>query len=174
MKAQKAISLVLATLLLPHVAMAESWLSLEPSDYPAEVRQVLDQVRSACEEQGSEVAEDSQAGVTIIDLARDGSKDILLEAWRACSVQMKGFGACNTAGCDLKIFKQVGRNKWKSVFDEIVSPDWFLSASEKGYFRLLALSVSRKISDRCPDPDGTGCDYLIYWKRGHFIWDRIR
>jgi hypothetical protein len=118
--------------------------------------------------------DDPQAGVTIIDLDRDGSKDILVEGWRACSIQIKNFGACNTAGCDLQIFKQIGPHNWKSVFDETIDPVWFLSASQEGYFRLMALSVSRKITDRYPDPSGSMCDFLLYWKHGRWVWDRIR
>ncbi len=112
--------------------------------------------------------------MTIIDLDRDGSKDILLDSWRACSGQMKSFGACNTAGCELRVFKQVGAHRWEKVLDEVADPDWFLSASEKGYFRLLALSVSRKLQDRCPDPDGGSCDFILYWKHGKFVWSRLR
>jgi hypothetical protein len=173
MKATKTLGVALAVLLLPHIAVAETWLTLEASEYPPEVKKALDDVRSACKGEEHEVVDDPQAGVTIIDLDRDGSKDILLEAWRTCSVEMKGAG-CNAAGCVLQIFKQVGPHKWKSVFDETIDPVWFLSASQEGYFRLMALSVSRKITDRCPDPSGSACDYLLYWKHGHWVWDRIR
>jgi hypothetical protein len=114
------------------------------------VKKVLDDVRSECKEAGNEVVDDPQAGVTIIDLDHDGSKDILVEGWRACSIQIKNFGACNTAGCDLQIFKQIGPHNWKSVFDETIDPVWFLSASQEGYFRLMALSVSRKIPTDAP------------------------
>jgi hypothetical protein len=161
-------------LLLPHVAVAESWQTLDASDYPAEVRTILDEVRGGCREAGQQVSEDPQAGVTIIDLDRDGSKDILLDAWHACEVPVKGGGACNTAGCDIKIFKQVGPHSWKLVFDETIGMDWFLSASQEGHFRLMALSVSRKIQDRCPDPSGSTCDYLLYWKHNRWVWSRIR
>jgi hypothetical protein len=130
MKATKTLGIALAALLLPHVAVAETWLTLEASEYPAEVKKGLDDVRSACKGEEHEVVDDPQAGVTIIDLDRDDSKDILLEAWRACSVEMKGAG-CNTAGCVLQIFKQVGPHKWKSVFDETIDPVWFLSASQE-------------------------------------------
>ena len=163
MKATKTLGIALAALLLPHLAIAETWLTLEASEYPPEVKKGLDDVRSACKGEEHEVVDDPQAGVTIIDLDRDGSKDILLEAWRACSVEMKG-GGCNTAGCVLQIFKQVGPHEWKSVFDETIDPIWFLSASQEGYFRLMALSVSRKTTDRCPDPSGSACDYLVYWE----------
>lgn len=174
MKATKTLSIALATLLLPHLAIAETWQTLEASEYPPEVKKVLDGVRSECKEAGNEVVDDPQAGVTIIDLDRDGSKDILVEGWRACRVEIKNSGACNTSGCDLQIFKQISHHKWKSVFDETIDPVWFLSASQEGYFRLMALSVSRKITDRCPDPSGSACDYLVYWKHGRWVWDRIR
>src|SRR5262245_8826979 len=99
MKATKAVRGVLAgltVLLLPHVALAVTWLELEPSQYPTEVRKLLAEVREACKEAGNEIVDYPQAGVTIVDLNRDGSKDIILEAWRACSVPLKGAG-CNTA-----------------------------------------------------------------------------
>jgi hypothetical protein len=174
MKSATSIAAALAVLALPGAALAESWLTLDPADYPPEVRSVLDQVRGACKEEGGEPVGDPQAGVTIIDLDRDGSKDILVDGWRACSVQFKGSGACNTAGCDTKIFKQTRPHRWKLVFDETIDPNWFLSASQEGHFRLMALSVSRKITERCPDPSGSACDYLLYWKHGRWIWDRIR
>jgi hypothetical protein len=123
MKATKTLGVALAVLLLPHIAVAETWLTLEASEYPPEVKKALDDVRSACKGEEHEVVDDPQAGVTIIDLDRDGSKDILLEAWRTCSVEMKGAG-CNAAGCVLQIFKQVGPHKWKSVFDETIDPVW--------------------------------------------------
>ena len=134
----------------------------------------LADVRNGCREAGQLPSEDPQAGVTIIDLDRDGSKDILLDAWHACDVPVKGGGACNTAGCIIQIFKQVGPHRWKKVFDETLLTDWFISVSEEGHFRLMALSVSRKISDRCPDPSGGTCDYLLYWKHKRWVWDRIR
>ncbi len=174
MQAIKTIGVALAALLLPHAAAAESWQTLEASDYPAAVRSTLDGVRAACKEAGQQVPEYPQAGVTIIDLDRDGSKDILLDAWRACSVPIKGGGGCNTAGCIIQIFKQVGPHRWKLIFDETLGTDWFLSTSQEGYFRLMALSVSRKIQDRCPDPSGSSCDYLLYWKHHRWVWSRIR
>jgi hypothetical protein len=115
-KATKMIGVTLAVLLLPCAAVAETWQTLDASNYPAEMRKILDEVRVGCKEAGQQVSEDSQAGVTIIDLDRDGSRDILLDAWRVCDVPVKGGGACNTAGCDIKIFKQLGQHKWKLVF----------------------------------------------------------
>jgi hypothetical protein len=152
---------------------AESFLSLDQSEYPAAVKDALQQVRSACKEDGHQPLDYPQIGVTIIDLNRDGSKDILLEAWQACDVPTKGAG-CNTGGCDVQIFKQVGDRKWRMIFDETVDPKFFLSASKEGHFNLMAVSVSRKITSRCPDPSGSECDYLLYWKKNKFIWQRIR
>jgi hypothetical protein len=161
-------------LLLPYAAFAFSGVELDPSAYPREVREVLDKVRSECKEEGNTPTEYPAAGVTVVDLDQDGSKDIILDAWRACEAQIKNFGACNTAGCELKIFKQIGPGRYKSVLDEVVDPEYFLSASETGRVRLIALSVSRKITDRCPDPDGGSCDFLLRWKHGRWVWDRIR
>jgi hypothetical protein len=145
---------------------------LDPSEFPPAVKEALQQVRSGCREDGHRPLDQPQVGVTIIDLNRDGSKDVLLQAWQACDVPTKGAG-CNTAGCDVQIFKQVGNHQWKMIFDETLSPQFFLSASEEGHFKLMAVSVSRKISARCPDPSGSECDYLLHWKRNKFVWERI-
>ena len=174
MRAIRVLVVALAALLSPRIAFAETLQTLKASEYPPEVKSVLDLVRSECKEEGGEPVEDPQAGVTIIDLDRDGSKDILVDGWHACSVQIKNTGACNTGGCVTKIFKQTGPHAWKLVFDETIDPNWFLRAAENGHFRLMAVSVSRKIRERCPDPDGSSCDYLLYWKQGHWVWDRIR
>jgi hypothetical protein len=173
MKSLKVIAFFLVALLVPKFAAAESWLTLDASEYPPQVKDILNGVRHQCQEDGQSASEDPQAGVMIVDLNHDGSKDIVLDAWRACQSEIKGSNACNTAGCDLKIFKQVGRQYWNMVLDETVDPTWFLSASKEGYFHLLAVSVSRKVS-RCPDPSGNNCDFLVYWKRGNFLWSRIR
>lgn len=86
----------------------------------------------------------------------------------------QGGGACNTAGCNIKIFKQVSPKAWKLVFDETLGSDWFLSTSQEGHFRLMAISVSRKIDSRCPDPSGSTCDFLPYRKNKRWIWQRIK
>jgi hypothetical protein len=80
----------------------------------------------------------------------------------------------STAGCKLRVLKQVGARHWKLILDEMVSSHWFLSASQKGHVRLMSVSISRKLSDRCSDPDGSMCDYLLTWKRGRWVWNRIR
>jgi hypothetical protein len=169
----KLIAALICSLAFAVPARAASFLSLDESEYPPAVTQALQEVRAACKESGHQPLNYPQIGVTVLDLNRDGSKDILLQAWQACDFPIKGAG-CNTAGCVIEIFKQVGAHKWKKIFDETVSPQFFLSASEKGYFNLLAISVSRKISDRCPDPSGGDCDYLLRWKGNKFVWDRIR
>jgi hypothetical protein len=172
MKMVRVIALALCYLTLAAPAWAESFLSLDPSEFPAAVNEALQQVRSGCKEDGHQPVAEPQVGITIIDLNRDGSKDILLQAWQACDVPTKGAG-CNTAGCDVQIFKQVGNHQWKMIFDETVDPQFFLSASKEGHFNLLAVSISRKITNRCPDPSGSECDYLLHWKRNKFVWERI-
>jgi hypothetical protein len=169
----RLVALVLACLSLTARAQAESFLSLDPAEFPTAVKNALQQVRDACREAEHQSFDDPQVGITILDLNGDGSKDILLQASSACEFPTKGAG-CNTAGCDLQIFKQVGNRQWKMIFDETLGEQPFLSASETGHFNLMAVSVSRKIGARCSDPSGTGCDFLIYWKKNKFVWERIR
>lgn len=152
-------------------AEAETLLKLEATAFPPEVKAILQQVRSECRQEGQKAVDDPQAGVTIVDLDRNGSKDIVLEAWRACSVDIKNFGACNTAGCELKIFKDGGGGHWKKVLDEMVG-NWFLSTSKEGYVRLMAVTVSHKLR-KCPN-EVPGCDFLIYWEDGDWRWQRLR
>lgn len=173
MKMVRVLALALCGLLIAAQCQAESFLTMEPSEFPPEVKEALQQVRDACREDGHQPLDMPGVGVSIIDLNRDGSKDIFLQAWQACDVPTKGAG-CNTAGCDVQIFKQVGDHRWKKVLDETVDPQFFLSASENGHFNLMAVSVSRKIANRCPDPSGSQCDFLLRWKRNKFIWERIR
>ncbi len=68
---------------------------------------MLSRRRNACKEEGHQPLDYPHVGITVLDLNRDGSKDILLQAWQACDVPTKGAG-CNTAGCVAQIFKQVG------------------------------------------------------------------
>lgn len=171
-KMAKVITLVLCCLTLATPARTESFLSMDSSEFPAAVNGALQEVRNVCKENGHQPLDDPQAGITIIDLNGDGSKDIFLQAWQACDMPTKEAG-CNTAGCVVQIFKQVGDHQWKVIFDETVDPQFFLSTSKEGRFNLMAVSVNRKISNRCSDPSGNVCDYLLHWKRNKFIWERI-
>jgi hypothetical protein len=45
------------------------------------VRELLDQVRNGCKEEGNQPMEYPEAGATIVDLDQDGSKHVILEAW---------------------------------------------------------------------------------------------
>ena len=161
---------LLAVISLPLAAATESSQSLDAANFPDEVRTVLDEVREACKEARLTPSTDPQAGVTIIDLDRDGSKDIFLNASKACETRFKGNGVCRTGGCEISIFKQIGKSQWKKVFSESVG-DLFLSASSDGHFGLMALTVSSKVSDRCGQDT---CDYLVYWNRGDWLWKKIQ
>jgi hypothetical protein len=54
----KTIGVTLAALLLPHIAVAETQQTLDASDYPAEVKNVLDEARSTCRESSGQVSDD--------------------------------------------------------------------------------------------------------------------
>ena len=58
MKATKTIGVTLAALLLPHIAVAETQQTLDASDYPAEVKNLLDEARGACRENNGQVSKD--------------------------------------------------------------------------------------------------------------------
>ena len=164
-------SFVSIVYLFPLTAWAQP---LKYGDYPKEVRDTLEEVRKNCLEQGKEVALEQDAGVTIVDLNRDGSQDILLDAWRACEVKFKANGVCTTYGCNVKVFKHTAPNKWIKVLDEPVG-DLFLSVSSKRYFILAAVSITGKHSKLCGgSPTSDYCDYLLYWKSGRWVWNKIR
>ena len=173
MKTARLIALVLFSLVLASQVRAESFLSMDPSAFPAAVKDLLQDVRHRCREAGHRPLDVPGLGITILDLNGDGSRDILLQAWQVCDFPTKEAG-CNTGGCEMQIFKQVGKRRWTKIFDETLDPQIFLSASKEGHLNLMAVSVSHKIKARCPDPSGNECDYLVYWKKNGFVWERIR
>jgi len=145
------------------------------SQLPPEARKAVNAIRASCKELG-DPEPDGDAGLQIIDLDGNGSHDFVVDVENVCANRISG-GNCSNRGCDLKIWKQTGRNSWKKVFDEHQGKFW-LSLDYEGRFRLLAVTVigGNAHCKAAPiEPSSHEyCDALVFWKNGTWEWKPIR
>jgi len=145
----------------------QSLLNLLPADVQSNIRAARDSCGTA----------DSyaDAGLQMIDLNGDGSRDIIVD-WAYVGCGAAGTTGCSNAGCDLEIFKQTGPTSRKRIFAEHVSGH-FVSVGKR--FRLLAVHLVGGDA-RCkgePIYEGspkTFCDALVFWRRGTWAWQPIK
>jgi hypothetical protein len=144
---------------------------------PQEARTMVTQIRASCKELGHEIPDELDAGILFIDLNGDGSRDIVFDSAKVCSYLVPGAN-CSNQGCHLRIFKYVKPNTWNKIFQELVDPQYFLSLTYEGRFRLLAVSVVGG-NDQCKaapkEPSSQMyCDALVYWRQGRWQWQPIK
>ena len=116
-------------------------------------------------------------GITAVELAGDSSRDLMVDAEHLCNSWMKGAN-CTNRGCDLKIWKQVGQQSWRKVFDEHLHRK-FISLSENGRFRSMSISVYAGDPHCQPVPgknytSGQSCDVTVDYRNGRWVWKKIR
>src|SRR5437867_2768869 len=64
---------------------------LKYQQLPIEVRSYVEKVRESCKELDAEsAASDQMQGITVVDLAGDGSRDLMVDAEHLCNSWMKG------------------------------------------------------------------------------------
>jgi hypothetical protein len=142
---------------------------------PLKAQNEIREVRNACNEIGLKKPYPlDDDGLSEIDLNGDGSRDIVVD-WKYVACGRPSYG-CSNRGCTLEIYRQTGRNSWKKVFSEQVI-QYFMSATYRGRFRLLAVSIVGGNS-RCKAPpvepiSHAYCDALVFWK-GHWVWEPIK
>ncbi|MFG1248135.1 hypothetical protein, partial [Xanthobacter flavus] len=105
---------LLSVALMPIGAVAQP-AQLSFSALPSDVVDTVRQIRHACEQEG--YASSDEAGLSFVDLDHTSGTDIILSAQHVCDGMVKGAN-CSTGGCDLIIWKQVGPQEWRRVFDE--------------------------------------------------------
>jgi hypothetical protein len=142
---------------------------------PRQARQQILEVRQWCKEAGTETTY-IDSGLQPIDLNGDGSRDIIVD-WKHVACGAAGGGGCSNRGCNLEIYKRVGKASWKQVFSEYVS-QLFVSQTYKGKLLLLAISLVESNS-KCraaptDPPSHERCDALIFWRKGTWQWRPIK
>jgi hypothetical protein len=144
---------------------------------PPEIRHYVERIRKSCRELYAPYrARTKLQGIRVIDLNGDGSRDLMIDAEHLCADWVPGAN-CSNRGCDLKIWKQVGRNSWKKIFDEHL---YKKTISIGGNGRLNKMAVSVYAGGPHCDPDsgksytsGQSCDATVYYRDNHWIWEKV-
>src|SRR5690349_4349747 len=92
----------------------------QPFDFqhlPKEVRDLAVEVRNSCRELDSSKAFSDMQGIEILDLSGDGSRGIFVDNEGLCGGRMAGAN-CSNRGCDMTIFKEVAKGRWRQIFKE--------------------------------------------------------
>lgn len=171
-------SSVIASVLTSGVLHAQPReLTLE--QLPHELRAHVDSVRASCRDLNPEQKPwHPMQGISTIDLDGDGHTDFLIDNRELCNDHMPG-GNCSNRGCDLLIWRQVGRRGWKRIFKEHLHRKFVSIARGTQRFQMMAVSIYAG-DPRCdPAPgdaptSGQSCDLIVRYRNGELIFERIR
>ena len=144
---------------------------------PNDVRHYVESIRESCialDPQSKPY--DSMQGITVVDLDGEGSRDLLVDTEQLCNGWLKGAN-CNNRGCVMKIWKQVGQQSWKKIFDKNLFRK-FISLGKGNRFRLMAVSIYAGDPHCKPDPgkdytSGQSCDALVFYLGNAWRWEKI-
>jgi hypothetical protein len=147
------------------------------ADLPPDVRTHIEEVRTSCREQDPDFKPYSDTdGVEVVDLAGDGSQDLLVDNEQLCNGQHRGYN-CTNRGCDLMIWKQVGPGKWRKIFEQHLHRK-FVSITDSGHLAAIVASIWAGSKECHPKPgqtisSGESCDVLIHYRRGKWRFERL-
>jgi hypothetical protein len=168
-------ALVTALLSIPP-AFGQSDLTF--AQLPSEVRDHATQVRAACKEENAELKFSDMQGIQILSLKGDGARDIVVDNEGLCGVHLAGAN-CSNRGCDLAIYKEVTKGRWRKVFGEHVH-DKFLAIDWEQMRLQLMIAVIYAGDKRCqPNPNriytsGMSCNLIVTWRGDGWNWQLIR
>jgi hypothetical protein len=149
------------------------------SELPKEIRDTAGEVRGRCKEadvDGGEMRFDDWQGIYLVDLNGDGSDDIVVDHEHLCNGRMAGFN-CSNRSCQFEVYKQVGKGKWRKVFDEYLHDKYIVA---EGYrFQMLIAKIWAGDARCKPDPkeeypSGRACNLFVTYKGGKWNWQKIR
>ena len=142
---------------------------------PTEVRHYAESVRKSCTDlDPKSKPTDLMQGIDSVLLG--GAPALFVDAETLCNARMAG-GNCNNRGCDLKIWKQIGPNAWRKVFDENLFKK-FVSFDDQGRFKLMVVTIYAGNPHCRPKPgklytSGKGCDTLVRYRRDRWVWQKL-
>lgn len=144
---------------------------------PKEIRERATEARRACKELNPEIKFSQLQGIDIFDLEGDGSTDIVVDNEGLCGEHMPGAN-CSNRGCDLAIYKEVSRGRWRKIFDEHLHSKHLVIEPYTMRFKQMTVSIYAG-NPRCqPDPDkdyssGMACTLNVRYRNSDWYWELI-
>jgi hypothetical protein len=168
-------ALFIAVLFANKAAVAEP-SSLSFADMPLEIRNLAQDTRKNCKEQGDEGSYDDMQGISVISFD-DGSRGVVVDNEDLCNSWIKA-GNCSNRGCDLTIWQQADGGAWRKIFAQHAYRK-FLSIDDHNTLKLIAISIGAS-SPECHPVSGKqymssqSCDALVNYQHGRWMWKVIQ
>ena len=143
-------------------------------DLPKEVREHALAVRKSCNEADPDMKFNDMQGIQVVSLKGDGARDLVLDNEDLCGAHMAGYN-CSNRGCDMDIYKEVSRGKWRKVFHEHLHAKFLAVDWETMRLQLIVASIHAG-DPRCqPNPrkeytSGMSCNVIATYKNDRWNW----
>lgn len=140
-------------------------------DLPTEVKDYVVRVRDLCVARGSgsKTYDDPMQGITAIRI--DEQPAWMVDDERLCNEAARDAN-CDDSGCDLKIWSEVGRNRWKTVFDEHVLRNFPSVDEQTNKLSVMVIALTGD-DDRCKRPPDQSCEFMVSYSDGRWRWNLV-
>ena len=147
------------------------------SELPKEVRDAVLETREACRKLGDEEEQkfDQWQGISFLPLKAGGQDYVVVDHRWLCNDHIKG-GNCSNRGCDVWIYEQVAKGRWRKVFDEHLYDKSYVVDYETNRLQMMVVSIYAN-DPRCHPKksygSGAWCNLIVTHKDGKFVWQKI-
>jgi hypothetical protein len=144
---------------------------------PTTIKRHVREIRTLCKDLNEAFKVYSPMfGIDAIHLGR--SPAIMVDNRNLCNDHMPGAN-CSNRGCDLIIWKQTPRKRWRKVFEEHLHRNFVSLDRNNNRLQLIVASVYAGRPECEPQPNksytsGESCDVLIRYRNGKWRWQRVR
>ena len=147
-------------------------------ELPKEVRDLVVEVRNSCRDLNPTMTFNDMQGVQILDLNGDGSRDLVIDNEAVCGEHMAGAN-CSNRGCDMIIYKEIGRSQWRRIFKEHLYAKFLAINWDTMRFQLMVASIFAGDAWCEPAPrkeytSGQTCNLLVTFHNNRWNWQRIK
>jgi hypothetical protein len=167
-----------ALFFLACVSPVHAQRGLEFNELPGEIRAHAAEIRKQCSESNPEMKFQDMQGIGVLDLNGDGSRDLVVDNEGLCDAHIAGAN-CTNRGCDMLIYKETGKGRWRKIFEEHLYEKFL--AIDRETIRLQLMVASIYAGDpRCrPNPkkqytSGNSCNLIVRYRGNKWDWQLIR
>ena len=145
---------------------------------PKEVRDLAIDVRNQCKDLEPEMKlNDEMSGIQIFDLSGDGARDIFVDNEELCGGLRLAGGNCSNRGCDMTIYKEISKGRWRKIFNEHLHAKFLAIDGETGRFQLMVASIyagDPRCQPRKEYTSGHSCNLIVTFHNNGWNWQKIR